>query len=182
MSKKTKTDNKSERTLYCTSGCGDNYTYEMYKEFCEINEIDPEPEGSTAYWEWVSEESAEDYENLFANMSYSKADKENRHYAITFDLGLWDGHRIGYVEKTFDTLSSAIRYSAESSRDYNDVKVTYENGRVYVYGYHHDGTNKMEIRLLSARGKRALVDTQKPDWDKAVNNEKNFKILKYNDL
>lgn len=179
----SKQDNKKETTLIGTNYCTDSYNYAMYVEWCNVNEIKPAGEDSQDYWDWVSEEERTEYDDFFGNLSYSKADKEIRHYVITFDLGLWYGHNKGYVEKTFETLSEAIKEAINSSRDYQDYKVTYKNGRIYVYGLHHDGTNIMEIMLLSKKGERALVYRKsEPDWERAIENEKNFKRLKLNDL
>jgi hypothetical protein len=179
----SKQDNKKERTLIGSNYCTDFYNYTMYVEWCEANEIEPAEKDSQEYYDWVSDEECIDYDDFFTNLSYSKADKEIRHYVITFDLGLWDGHHKGYVEKTFETLSEAIKEALNSSRDYQDYKVTYENGRVYVHGLHHDGTNILEIRLLSKKGESALVYRKsEPDWERAIENERNFKRLKLEDL
>ena len=175
-----KNDNKTKRNLIGTNYCTDFYTYESYVEYCKANETEPEGEDSQDYWDYVSMMEQQDYEDFFGNLKYAKADKGN--YIVTFDLGLWNGHRKGYVEEVFGNLTDAIKECMNSSRDYNDYKVEYEDGMLRFHGLHHDGTNVMEIRLLSKKGERALLDPQEPDWEKAINNKVNFKILKYNDL
>ena len=148
---------------------------EDFKDWCEANSLD---EDEMDLYEWVDECLSNELGDERMNLN-----KEVDGVIVCFaDLGLWDGHHIGYIEKVYDTLSDAIKEALNSSRNYQDYKVVYENGRIYVHGLHHDGTNIMEIRLLSRKGEKVLIDRDEPDWDKAVNNEKNFKILQWYDL
>ena len=175
-----KNDNKTKRIIIGTNYCTDFYNYASYVEHCQANEIEPEGENSKDYWDYVSMMEQLDYEDFFRNLKYAKADKGN--YVVTFDLGLWDGHMKGYIEEVFDNLTDAIKECMNSSRDYNDHKIEYEDGMLNFHDLHHDGTNIMNIRLLSKKGERALLDPQEPDWEKAISNKVNFKTLRYKDL
>lgn len=168
------------RLIVGSYGATNNYTYEDYKEFCECNEIEPKGEDSQEYWDWVSEEQYRDWRDFLENLKYASANEG--YYAITFNLGLWDGHHKGYISKVFNSLKDAIEECANSSRGYDDYKLEYENGMMYFYGMHHDGTNVLEIGRLSKAGERKLVDKIDPDWEKEIENEKNFKRIKFDDL
>lgn len=165
-----------ERLLYGTSNCCDSYDYEYYKEFCEINEIEPQGEDSQDYWNWVSETQGMYFDDLMDNLKYSKANDGN--YAITFTLGLWNGKHEGFVKEVKTSLSDAINECVYSTRGgYDDIKVTYEDWSVWVYGYHHDGVNIFRIQRLSKKGERALVEAIDPNFETAVENKTNFKRI-----
>lgn len=170
--------NKKDFTIIESSltGRDNSYKYEYYVEWCKDNEMEPQPENSDDYWNWVNESTQIDYDDFFDNLKYSQAEKEG-HYMITFNLGLWNGHKIGYVEKIYDSLSEAIKDALNSSKYYLDYKVTFENGDVVVYGYHHDGTNIMTIKRLSKHGERNLCDRCFPDFEKYVEKKDTFKKL-----
>lgn len=157
------------------TGTDNSYKYENYVEWCKDNEIEPQGENSDDYWNWVCESSQFDYDVFFDNLKYTKA--EEGHYMITFNLGLWNGNKIGYVEKIYDSLSEAINAALNSSRDYLDYKVAFENGDVVVYGYHHDGTNIMTIKRLSKHGERNLLFKEEPNFEKYVEKKDTFKKL-----
>jgi len=159
------------------TGTSDSYKYENYVEWCNDNEMEPKPEGSDDYWDWVYDQINFDYDCFFENLHYAKAEKG--FYMITYNLGLWNGNRIGYIEKVFTSLTEAIKYALNSSMDYQDYKVSFENGKVLVYGYHHDGTNIMTISQLSKHGQRNLLDKDEPNYDKYVQLKDTFKKLKW---
>ena len=169
--------NKKNFTLIESSltGMDDTYKYENYVDWCKENEQEPKGKDSDDYWQWVSEQAEIDYDNFFDNLHYAKAEKG--FYMITFYLGLWNGHRKGYVENIFTSLTEAIKAALSSSRDYLDYKVAFENGNVVVYGYHHDGTNIMTIKRLSRHGEQRLLDRCFPDYEKYVERRDTFKKL-----
>jgi len=173
---------KNEKhTLLESAGIAyDTYTYEEYLEFCEVNDMEPKDENSEDYWNWVYDECQIDYECFFDNMSYSKA--EHGKYVITYSLGLWCGNRMGYREKIYNSLSEAIKDALNSSRDYEDYSVEYDNGNIIVCGYHHDGRNYMTIRLLSKHGERNLAEKEEPNFERHIYNKDNFKKIIYNNL
>lgn len=169
--------NKKEFTLIESSltGSYNTYKYEHYVDWCHENEVEPQGESSEDYWNWVAEEAEIDYDCFFDNLKYSQA--EHGYYIITFNLGLWDGNKKGYVSHIFNSLSEAIHSALSSSRDYLDYKVAFENGEVVVYGYHHDGTNVMTISQLSKHGQRNLLDKDEPNFEKYINQKDTFKKL-----
>lgn len=144
-----------EQILLGTSETCDFYSYENYLSYCQENGIEPKDKNSYDYYEWINGEEQWDYINFFGNLVYGKAYKE--FYTIEYNLGLWNGRKEGYISKVFQNLSDAIEYALQSSRDYNDYKVTFEDGMIFVYGYHHDGTNIFKIRQVSKIGKKRLA-------------------------
>jgi len=169
--------NKKDFTLIQSGGRGydEDYSYENYLEWCKENEMEPSEEDSEDYWSWVYEEAELDYDTFFDNLHFSKA--EHGFYMITFDLGLWNGHRRGYIEQVFTSLTEAIKFALQSSNDYLDYKVQFKDGEVIVYGYHHDGTNIMTISQLSKHGQRNLLDKDEPNYEKYVQMKDTFKKL-----
>ena len=144
----------------------EDFPYEDYVEFCEMNDIEPAGENSQDYWDWVSQTRSDYYDDLMSNLSWTKIDSP---VMITGSLGLWDGkHEIhpvvmkseGYGRKfsTCDytgydipSLKAAIKKCCEG-RDTLDVEVKFEEDRIVVYAHHHDGCNIFDIRRLSEKG------------------------------
>ena len=62
--------------------------YEDYVEFCKDNNIEPALEDSVEYWKWVCQLRNDYYDDLMANLSWTKIDYP---LMIVGDLGLWDG-------------------------------------------------------------------------------------------
>lgn len=168
--------NKKKYTLIESqlTGVYDSYSYENYVDYCNETGQEPDDKDSSGYWDWVRDMAEFDYDCFFDNLHYAKA--EHGFYMITFNLGLWNGHRIGFVEKVYNSLSEAIK-SALSCSDYWDYKVEFDNGNVVVYGYHHDGTNIMTIKRLSKHGERNLLDKYEPNYEKYVQLKDTFKKL-----
>ena len=62
-------------------------------------------------------------------------------------IGRWTGrHSAGRIFGDFESLVSAVLDGCEYS------KIWDENGHLYIEGTHHDGTNRMEIKILTERG------------------------------
>ena len=113
-------------------------TYEDYLEFCEINEIEPEGEDSRDFYEWLGHENDIAWEDLEANLSYSKVSGP---VSVCGHLGLWWGNPTIQPEK-FDNLWDAIMACA---RDAWDVIITLDKGVLKVQALHHDGRNVFTI-------------------------------------
>ena len=64
--------------------------------------------------------------------------------------GTYAGGRIGAFEDLFYALTGDCDY----------VRITDEDGRLYIEATHHDGTDSMEVRILTPHAK-ALYD----DWE-----------------
>ena len=69
----------------------ETFEYAAYVDFCEANEITPEPEDSNDYWEWVSEERRLNVDDFLTNLRYAKINDEP--VLITGTLGLWNGRK-----------------------------------------------------------------------------------------
>lgn len=179
---KVKMNKNEEIILLGTSNTCDHYSYERYLEDCEANGIEPKDEMSYKYCEeWISSCEQWDYYEFFDNLAYGKAYKE--FYGIEYNLGLWNGNREGFVLKTFSNIVDAIKYALQSSRDYQDYKVTFEDGMIVVYCYHHDGTNTFKVRQLSKVGVRSLYAAKNDDaFAERIQRPSTFKKIKFNDI
>lgn len=173
---------KKEITLLESSGigCFKTYSYENYVAYCREMEDTPNAEDSNDYWEWVNNMAGNDYEDFFDNLESSKNNSGS--FMITFNLGRWNGRTQGYEAKIYHNLSEAIHKALNSSRDYLDYKISWEDGNVVVYGYHHDGTNIMTIKKLSAHGLKNLDCKDEPNFEKYVQLKDTFKRIKQNFL
>ena len=148
-----------------------SYEYSDYVDFCEANEITPEPENSNAYWEWVSDERQREIDDFMLNLRYAKINEEP--VLITGTLGLWNGRKEIYPmlleSSEYEQDSNgkwryknpAIRKAVEKCmHGVDDVKVEYNNGEIIVNGYHHDGTNILTIHKLNDKGKRTVFNAK----------------------
>lgn len=139
---------KKQITLIDTYDSG--LEYKDYVEYCELNEITPEPEGSNDYYEWEAEENQRCVEDFFENLRYVKFDTP---VIITGSLGLWNGRKEIYpmvVESTDKpSLYNAVKKCINGM---DDFKVELSEGEIVVHGYHHDGTNIFTISKLSKKG------------------------------
>ena len=132
------------------------FSYEDYKEFCEINEIEPEPEDSNGYWDWVYDERRWSFDGMMCGIKNSKIDYP---LMITGKLGLWNcspdivpvpmvsGYKNPSLEKAILKCIGG---------DVEDFEIKFESGEIVVYGHHHDGTNVLHIRKLSKKGIKGM--------------------------
>ena len=122
----------------------DGFDWADYEEFCEVNGYTPTKKG---YTQWVAQEIQDNYEQDLENIKDCK--QYNVPVLITGRLGLWDGsHEIVPVVET--SVHSAIKRML--GRDINDIDAEFNDGKIIVNAYHHDGTNTFEIRALSKKG------------------------------
>lgn len=120
--------------------------YSEYVEFCEINDREPEEENSIDYWNYVNSARQMDYDEFRSNMKYCKLFPM---VAVGY-AGLWHGNaRGGNVLKDVDDLLGLF-----SSCD--DIKIWQDKDGFHINGYHHDGTNSADIRVINIRGKAWL--------------------------
>ena len=127
-------------------------SYEEYKENCEVNEIEPQGEGSDDYWDFVSDSRDVEFDTFSMNIQSSA--QAQQPCLLTGSCGLWDGtHEI--MPYKFRNVISAI-VKAYGSCD--DLIVSQEDGVIKVESLHHDGRNRFEIRPLTEHGKQALED------------------------
>ena len=143
--------------------------YADYVNFCEDNEITPEPEDSNDFWNWVNEERSLDIDDFLTNLRYAKINEEP--VLITGSLGLWNGRKEIYPmliesseyeqrkDGSWKYKNPAIMKAIQKCMNgMDDVKVEYANGEIVVHGYHHDGTNIFTIHKLSKKGKRTAFN------------------------
>lgn len=135
----------------------DNFDWADYEEFCEVNGYTPTRKG---YTQWVADETKENYDNDLYEINHCK--HYNVPVLITGTLGLWDGtHEIVPVVET--SVHSAIKRTI--GRDVDDIDAWYDDGKIVVTAYHHDGQNHFEIKALSKKGLDYQYSSN-PNWQK----------------
>lgn len=153
------------RTLLDTYNT-EHLNYEAYKEWCELNEIEPKGENSNAFYEWIADEIQIEVDDFYANLKYC----QYQHPCIvTGSVGRWNG--TFEIEQTrCDNLSDAIDKCWSGC---DDIIVTKRHSVIDVEALHHDGQRNFEVRLLSAVGEDR--------WDMHgrvnMNDRKNFLTL-----
>ena len=142
---------KAKRYTYLdTYGTGDR-SYSDYVGWCKDNELEPAEEYSEEYWRWIHQEIDDDIECFFENLKYEKG-VTSWPCVVTGSLGLWNG-RFDIESCKCENLAAAVKKCWDRC-DY--VRVTGENGVVYVDAIHHDGTNRFEIRPLTELGRERM--------------------------
>ena len=150
---------KINYVLYA-SDAYDNLSYKEYKEICEDNGWPVYEEGSTEYWNQISNLQNWDWEDFEDNMKYSEY--ANSPCMIMGSDGLWNGrHEI--VPVVCDDLLDAIKMCV-CTRFASECDIEVNDGHIDVTVYHHDGTNCYEIWLLSKKG-QVEVERKKYTWD-----------------
>lgn len=166
-------------TLLSTFVDTNDFDYDDYLEFCEMNNIEPAEKDSPEFYEWCVDETNLNIECDWENLT--EYDKDFSHFVITGKLGLWNGkHEILPIIE--DSLCNAIKkcISGGSILDYK-VTLDTETGVVSVSAHHHDGVNFFNIYLLTDEGFDAItnaIDDYKygdldhielnPDWCKKI--------------
>ena len=145
---------KKETTYPKVTLCDTTYIpdYEEYKENCEVNEIEPQGEGSDDYWDFVSESCSIEYDTFILNMHDSVQAKQP--CLLTGSCGLWDGTREIMPYKFSNVISAIVK----AYKSCDDLIVKQEDGVIKVESFHHDGRNRFEIRPLTEHGKQMLKD------------------------
>lgn len=77
------------------------------------------------------------------------ADEE--YLAVAGTLGLWN--RQPSVAKIIDDKQTLRRFLS----GYDDIRIVDDNGRLFIDGLHHDGTNSFEIKVLTSKGIDYLI-------------------------
>lgn len=120
--------------------------YSEYVENCSLNDIEPEGKNSTDYWDYVNSTRQMDVDDFRSNMKYCN---EFPMVAVGYS-GLWYGNvRGGKVLKDVDDLLGMFRSC-------DRIKIWQDKAGFHINGYHHDGTNSADIRILNRRGKAWL--------------------------
>jgi len=126
-------------TVYLDTYCEGGYSYQDYLEWCEDYDLEPHAEDSDEYWHWIHMQIEDDIESFFENLGYSEC---NGPCVVSGHLGLWWGHP-EIEPREFLSLTKAIKTCWDGC---NDIRITGEDGVIYVEVLHHDGTNRFEIR------------------------------------
>jgi len=131
--------------------------YSEYVENCEANDREPEEENSKDYWNYVNDTLQMEHDDFKDNM---KSCKLFPMVAVGYS-GLWYGNvRGGKVLKDVDDLLGLF-----SSCD--NIKIWQDKDGFHINGYHHDGTNSADIRILNKRGK-AWLDKNEDEVSRSV--------------
>ena len=116
--------------------------YSEYEEYCKDNEREVQAEDSEDYWQYVNDTLQMDYDDFKSNMSCCKLFP----MVAKGYCGLWYGNvEGGKVLRNVDDLLSVF-----SSCD--NIKIWQDKDGFHINGYHHDGTNSADIRILNKRG------------------------------
>ena len=84
---------------------------------------------------------------------------EDSWFIATGTCGRWDGtYDGGFVFTGYKGLM-------EFFEDCDQIKIWEEKGHLYVLGYHHDGRNYVEIKVLTDQGKRRYEGWQRYRWE-----------------
>lgn len=142
-------------------------SYEDYKDWCEMNEVEPQSEDSDDYWRFVYNTQSDEWEDLIMNVRYSKLNFQK--WVITGSLGLWYGTR-DISPRVSDSLESALRLCCNG----DDAIVKKCGSRLKVQVLHHDGRNNFELRALSDLGVERF---ERRDGQISLSNRENIQRL-----
>lgn len=124
---------------------------EAYEEYCEINELDYDPEDEYAIYNYMIETNNEYLDDACANLNKPI---EGRILVIA-NLGLWHGRTSGYRIINTKNLNAFLQFNYDYAEFYGDGKEI--RGTVV----HHDGTNHYLYRMIRedrAEGIDKLLD------------------------
>lgn len=109
-----------------------------YEEFCEINNMEYDPDDEDAVREWMEETN-----NLYLGDEQMNLDKKlNDRILIIADLGLWYGRKSGYKILGNNINEMFNIGSFEFAEFYGDGK------DIRAKEVHHDGTNHYLFRVI----------------------------------
>ena len=134
-------------TLLTTEIDTDAYSREDYEEWCEMNGIEP-TDNEDDFFDYCAEETRDNYESDMDNIESCREYKVP--VVVTGTLGLWNGRRKIMPER-FESVGDAISQCISRS-DSISMYAEYNDGRILVDCYHHDGCNRFSIRALSKKG------------------------------
>lgn len=136
------TKKKEKPTEWVALDTDRDVPYSEYEEFCKDNEREVKPEDSEDYLQYVNDMHDMDYDDFKTNMSSCKLFP----MVAKGYCGLWDGNvECGKVLRDVDDLLSMFSSC-------NRTKIWQDKNGFHINGYHHDGTNSADIRILNKRG------------------------------
>lgn len=162
---------KKEVYNLVTTRC-DQFEYSDYLEWCEMNDIEPDKEGSSAYWDWCAEEAQLNYDCDMDNLMYSEI--KDRMFLIEGALGLWWG-RPTIQPVLVEGIVPAIKRCI--GRDINDIdaELNTKDGVIYVRASHHDGTNIFTLKMLNKNGEK-WIENALNKWLETRENGEDFEL------
>lgn len=137
---------------YCT-----DEAYEEYKEWCEMNNIEPSEKNSGDFWDWANDNIELNIECDLDNMEYSKI--KDRTFVITGAVQLWNGRRT--IKPVFVRgLVNAIKKVWGSGDVHYLIELDTEKGIITSRLWSHDdpmGNTQFEVRMLNRNGEKWLA-------------------------
>lgn len=135
---------------------GDYYVIDDYSSLTENEEIDQ----STIEWSQLIYDEERNYFHQYLQEVIQAYEKRYKTFvyaiAIAGRVGLWNGSPIG--GRFINSDQNPLNYMGDV--DAIDVKVDEEDGEIYLYGHHHDGTHIMQIYLMTENKLRKIA----PDY------------------
>lgn len=129
--------------------CDTTYTpsYDEYKEWCEMVEVEPQSEGSDAYWRFVYDTQSDEWEDFLMNIKHCELNDSK--WVVSGVLHLWHGVQ-DILPLMFDSLLEAVCACYGSS--INDIKVVKRDDDIVVKCSHHNGQNRFYLNALTDLG------------------------------
>ena len=126
--------------------------YDTAKEFLIEEGWDEDDIPDDVIWDEVGDEEARAWDDAvkYGLIPFLKG----KTVLMTGKVQRWDGTCAGGRIGAFEDLFYAF------TKDCDYVRITDEDGRLYIEAMHHDGTDSMEVRILTPHAK-ALYD----DWE-----------------
>lgn len=124
-----------------------------YKESCENNDMEYDPDDEYAIYEWMMETNKEYFYDERMNL-----DKvvEGRILVIA-DLGLWNGRKSAYKIVDSGNIKDILGFTYDCAEFYGD------GYNIRGTEVHHDGTNHYLYRVI--REDRNIVNLLNDIWD-----------------
>lgn len=119
-------------------------------------------------WDFINDNDSINWDDTFNEVKNFFADKT----VIMFgSIGRWNGNFCGGSIGDFETLFRDLM------KDCDYVELLDDNGHFYINCSHHDGSNSMQVKILSERGKTFAENweydySSKYDFDEQTLHEK----------
>lgn len=134
---------------YCT-----DEAYEEYKDWCEMNDIEPSENNSCDFWDWANDNINLTVECDLDNMAYSKI--KGRTFVITGAVQLWNCRPT--IKPTFVCgLVDTVRKLSGSGDRHFRIELDTKKGIITARQWSHDdptGNTMLEARMLNKNGEK----------------------------
>jgi hypothetical protein len=128
--------------------------YEEYKDWCEMNNIEPDEKDSANFWDWANDNINLSVECDLDNMAYSKI--KGRMFVITGSVQLWNRRptiKPVFIRGLVDTVK---KLSGSGDRHFK-IELDTEKGIITARQWSHDdpmGNTMLEARMLNKNGEK----------------------------